>query len=127
MKDYPDKQVAPEALYYLALTYQELGAHDWAVEKLQLLADKYPHSEFSGNGRRLLAKLEKKPSSSQTAVVAKGDAAASDIQPATQLLAAKTPSSGFSSLSASTDQHQPNATGLSLRQPFVSCRLGAWC
>jgi len=126
MKDYPDKQVAPEALYYLALTYQELGAHDWAAEKLQLLAEKYPHSEFSGNGRRLLAKLEKKPSS-QTAVVAKGDAPAPDIQPATQLLAAKTPSSGFSSIAASTDPHQPNTAGLSLRQPFVSCRLGAWC
>jgi outer membrane protein assembly factor BamD len=126
MKDYPDKQVAPEALYYLALTYQELGAHDWAAEKLQLLAEKYPNSEFSGNGRRLLAKLEKKPSS-QTAVVAKGDAPAPDTQPATQLLAAKTPSSGFSSITASTDPHQPNAAGLSLRQPFVSCRLGAWC
>jgi outer membrane protein assembly factor BamD len=127
MKDYPDKQVAPEALYYLALTYQELGANDWAMEKLQLLAEKYPNSEFSGDGRRLLAKLEKKPASSQPAVVAKADAPTADSQPATQLLAAKAPSSGLSSIAASTDQRQSNAAGLSLRQPFVSCRLGAWC
>lgn len=127
MKDYPDKQVAPEALYYLALTYQELGANDWAMEKLQLLAEKYPNSEFSGDGRRLLAKLEKKPASSQPAVVAKADAPTADSQPATQLLAAKAPSPGLSSIAASTDQRQSNAAGLSLRQPFVSCRLGAWC
>ncbi|MGZ8422312.1 MAG: outer membrane protein assembly factor BamD [Nitrospira sp.] len=127
MKDYPDKQVAPEALYYLALTYQELGANDWAMEKLQLLAEKYPNSEFSGDGRRLLAKLEKKPSSSQPAVVAKADAPTADSQPTTQLLAAKAPSSGLSSIAASTDQRPSNAAGLSLRQPFVSCRLGAWC
>ena len=127
MKDYPDKQVAPEALYYLALTYQELGANDWAMEKLQHLAEKYPNSEFSGDGRRLLAKLEKKPASSQPAVVAKADAPTADSQPATQLLAAKAPSSGLSSIAASTDQRQSNAAGLSLRQPFVPCRLGAWC
>ncbi|MCE3223902.1 MAG: protein of unknown function, TPR-like [Nitrospira sp.] len=130
MKDYPDKQVAPEALYYLALTYQELGANDWAIERLQLLAEKYPKSEFSGDGRRLLAKLEKKPSSSPQAIAATSDAPTSDSQsttPATQLFAAKTPASSFSSIAASTDQHQPNTASLSLRQPFVSCRLGAWC
>ncbi len=127
MKDYPDKQVAPEALYYLALTYQELGANDWATEKLQLLAEKYPASEFSGNGRRLLAKLEKKPSSSQPAVVAKADAPTTASHPPTPLLAAKAPSAGLSSIASSPDQRQPNAAALSLRQPFVSCRLGAWC
>ncbi len=127
MKDYPDKQVAPEALYYLALTYQELGANDWAMEKLQLLAEKYPNSEFSGDGRRLLAKLEKKPSSSPPAVVAKADAPAPEIQSTTQLLAATAPSSSFNPVSASTNQSRPSAASLSLRQPFVSCRLGAWC
>jgi outer membrane protein assembly factor BamD len=129
MKDYPTKQVAPEALYYLAMTYQELGANDWATEKLQLLVDKYPNSDFSGNGRRLLAKLEKKPSSSQSAATAtaKADAPASNSQPETTLLAAKAPASNIPSIAASTDQRQSNPAGLSLRQPFVSCRLGAWC
>ena len=127
MKDYPDKQVAPEALYYLAMTYQELGAIDWAMEKLQLLAEKYPNSEVSGNGRRLLATLEKRPSSSRSAVVAKTEAPTAGTQSATQLLAAKTPSSRNSSITESTDRREPAASGLSLRQPFVSCRLGAWC
>jgi outer membrane protein assembly factor BamD len=126
MKDYPSKQVAPEALYYLALTYQELGAIDWATEKLQLLAEKYPNTEFSRDGRRLLTKLEKK-SPPQPAAVAKADAPTADSQSASQLLAAKTPSSEFSSITASAEQRQPHASGLSLRPPFVSCRLGAWC
>ena len=127
MKDYPDKQVAPEALYYLAMTYQELGANDWAVEKLQLLTEKYPNSEFSGSGRRLLTKLEKKPSSSTPTVAAKADVPAPKTQPPTPLLAATAPPSSVPSISASTDQRRPSAASLSLRQPFVSCRLGAWC
>ena len=127
MKDYADKQVAPEALYYLALTYQELGANDWAVEKLQLLAEKYPNSQFSGDGRRLLAKLEKKPSSSPPSVVADAGTRTADFQPATQVLAASASSSNLPSVRASTEQPQPDAAGLSLRQPFVACRLGAWC
>ena len=44
MKMYPDKPVAPDALYFLALSYHELGADDWAGENLTLLAEKYPGS-----------------------------------------------------------------------------------
>ena len=55
-----DKTVAPEALYYLALTYQELGANGGRWKLL------LPQPKISGivmwrgSGRRLLAKLEKK-------------------------------------------------------------------
>jgi tetratricopeptide (TPR) repeat protein len=59
MKAYPDKSVAPEALYYLALSYKEMGANDWASEKLILLAEKYPNSEAAQEGKSLLAKLQK--------------------------------------------------------------------
>ena len=62
MKDYSDKPVAPEALYYLALSYKEMGANDWASEKLMLLAEKYPGSEVAKDGKRLLAKLQRTPS-----------------------------------------------------------------
>jgi outer membrane protein assembly factor BamD len=58
MKEYPDKSVAPAALYYLALSYKEMGANDWASEKLMLLAEKYPHSEVANDGKKLLAKLQ---------------------------------------------------------------------
>ena len=127
MKDYPDKKVAPEALYYLALTYQELGADDWAMEKLQLLAEKYPNSENAGDGRRLLAKLEKKSPPAPT-VVAKTDTPAPQNQPSTTLLAASVPSSSFTpSATTPSIPNLKNSPALSLGQPFVSCRLGAWC
>jgi outer membrane protein assembly factor BamD len=58
MKEYPDKSVAPDALYYLALSYKEMGANDWASEKLIMLAEKYPQSEVAQDGRKLLAKIQ---------------------------------------------------------------------
>lgn len=127
MKEYPDKKVAPEALYYLALTYQELGADDWATEKLRLLAEKYPNSDVASSGRRLLAKLEKKPSSAPPATVAKAEEPAPQTPPAADLLAAVAPPTGFKAASPSNIPSLQSSTGLSLRQPFVSCRLGAWC
>jgi outer membrane protein assembly factor BamD len=59
MKIYPDKSVAPDALYFLALSYHDLGADDWASEKLTLLAEKYPNSKHSDDGAKLLAKIIK--------------------------------------------------------------------
>jgi outer membrane protein assembly factor BamD len=57
---YPDMKAAPEALYYLALSYKELGGDDWAQEKLTLLAERYPGNSFAGAGRSLLAQLNLK-------------------------------------------------------------------
>lgn len=127
MKDYPGKKVAPEALYYLALTYQELGANDWATEKLQLLVEKYPNSEVAGSGRRLLAKLEKKPSSAPPTVVAKTETPTEQNQSSTTLLAAAIPPPGSNALSVPTIPNLKRSPAVSLSQPFVSCRLGAWC
>lgn len=126
MKDYPDKKVAPQALYYLALTYQELGADDWAAEKLTLLTGKYPDSDVASSGRRLLTKLEKKLPSPPPPAVAKKEEAP-QAQPATDLLAATVPASSFSAVSSSTIPSLQSSSNLSLPKPFVSCRLGAWC
>lgn len=124
MKLYPDKSVAPDALYFLALSYHDLGADDWASEHLTLLADKYPGSAYSGEGKKLLAKIgggksatllaknaAPPPSSSAPA------APPSEIQPS--LAAGVPPSVPTGSF------RLPSASALS--QSFVSCRLGAWC
>lgn len=121
VKDYPDKKVAPDALYYLALTYQELGANDWALEKLQLLAEKYPNSDVAGSGRRLLAKLGKQ--SPPPAIASTKEAPAPQSQPHDTLLAASVPSA-FTAPAVPDLKRAPSAA---LSQPFVSCRLGAWC
>jgi len=124
MKLYPDKSVAPDALYFLALSYHDLGADDWASEQLTLLAEKYPDSAHSSEGRSLLAKI-------------------GGGEPATLLTKNTEPASSSSSPTAPPSENQlALAAGLipsipagsfrlssatALSQSFVSCRLGAWC
>ena len=124
MKAYPDKSVAPDALYFLALSYHDLGADDWASEHLTLLAEKYPNSAHSSEGKSLLAKIgggkptvllaqkaEPAPSSNSSAAPPSGN------QPS--LAAGLTPAVSTGSF------HLPSTSALG--QSFVSCRLGAWC
>jgi outer membrane protein assembly factor BamD len=126
MKSYPDKPVAPEALYFLAMTYHELGADDWARENLVLLAEKYPGSKVSGDGKSLLAKI-------------------GGVQPGV-LMAKKSDAVAFSDIGPTAGQNAipdapdrptaPSAPQLgslripsanALGQAFTACRLGAWC
>ncbi len=124
MKLYPDKSVSPDALYFLALSYHDLGADDWASEKLTLLAEKYPDSSHSSKAKSLLAKIggaqpptllaenvEPAPPATQPT------APPPDNQPG--FVAGLIPSAPTASF------RLPSATALS--QSFVSCRLGAWC
>lgn len=124
IKLYPDKSVAPDALYFLALSYHDLGADDWASEKLTLLAEKYPDSAHSSEGRSLLAKIgEAKPAT----------LLAENVEPTPSSTSPTAPPSGNQPSRAAglipsvpaESFHLPSATAL--RQSFVSCRLGAWC
>lgn len=124
MKLYPDKPVAPDALYFLALSYHDLGADDWASEKLTLLAEKYPSSAHSSEGKSLLAKIgEEKPAP----LLAKK---AEPTPPSTSPTAP--PSENQPSLAAGLIPSTPDRSfrlpsASALGQSFVSCRLGAWC
>jgi outer membrane protein assembly factor BamD len=124
MKLYPDKSVAPDALYFLALSYHDLGADDWASEKLTLLAEKYPDSAHASEGKSLLAKFGGgKPA---TLLAQKAEPAPSSTSPAAA------PSGNQISLAAGLIPSVPAGSfrlpsATALRQSFVSCRLGAWC
>jgi len=126
MKLYPDRPAAPDALYFLALSYHDLGADDWASEQLTLLAEKYPGSAHSSEAKSLLAKivgekpaplLAKKAEPEPTPASTSSTASTSKNQ--TSLTAGMIPSASAESF------RLPSATSLS--QSFVSCRLGAWC
>ncbi|HEX2056229.1 MAG TPA: outer membrane protein assembly factor BamD [Nitrospiraceae bacterium] len=137
MKEYPDKSVAPEALYYLALSYKEMGANDWASEKLTLLAEKYPNSEAAKDGKKLLAKLQKTIPSTVVAQSPQPAPPPASVEPAstepapTLFADSRRPSPIPVQPSISVPPTQASAlsgnTGASLTQRFVSCRLGAWC
>jgi outer membrane protein assembly factor BamD len=125
MKLYPDKSVSPDALYFLALSYHDLGADDWASEKLTLLAEKYPDSAHSSEGRSLLAKIEReKPT---TLLALKAEPVPASPPSSTALPAGNQPSlaAGLIPSVSAESFRLPSATALS--QPFVICRLGAWC
>lgn len=126
LKLYPDKSVAPDALYFLALSYHDLGADDWASEQLTLLAEKYPSNVHAGEGKRLLAKIgggkpapllakqtEPAPSASSPSAAPSGN----QLSLAAGLLPS-IPTGSFG---------LPSASALGLGQSFVTCRLGAWC
>jgi len=127
MKDYSDKPVAPEALYYLALSYKEMGANDWATEKLILLAEKYPGSEAAKDGKRLLAKLQRIPSAPPAPVVAQSQEQAQATPSGGNLLADNATRTALVHPSVERPTAIEASPAASLTQRFVSCRLGAWC
>jgi len=124
MKVYPDKSVAPDALYFLALSYHDLGADDWASEKLTLLAEQYPNSTHANEGAKLLTKIGGSNPSPVVATKPEPAPPSDDTVSATS----QHPFSNGNGLTpaVSTDSIQiPSANAF--RPGFVSCRLGAWC
>ena len=124
MKIYPDKSVAPDALYFLALSYHDLGADDWAGEKLVLLAEKYPNSAHSSEGARLLAKINK---SQPSVMVAKKPETPAATSAPTSIAETQhsAPAGGVTPQVANGLMRLPSATAMG--QGFVNCRLGAGC
>lgn len=124
MKIYPDKSVAPDALYFLALSYHDLGADDWASEQLTLLAEKYPNTAHSGDGAKLLAKIGK----NQPAVVVakKSEPTTGASAPTSGVETQRSaPGGGITPQVANGLMRLPSAAVM--EQGFVTCRLGAWC
>jgi outer membrane protein assembly factor BamD len=121
---WPEMDVAGEALYYLALTYSDLGADEWAREKLTVLAQRYPNNKFRAESQQLLARLETR-------------------QPATAVAMTGVSSNGTSANGAhglnGTRPHSPSpptispvsalrdANGISPAPRTILCRLGIWC
>ncbi len=151
MQQYPDKKVAPEALYYLAKSYEDLGAKDWADEKRILLAEQYPASELASEGRKLLAKLgDQRPVVAQTKRDERAAENPARAEEAARMSAASTVLSNGLSALQSNDRSTALANGHSGLQPnghsnghtpgmrvptsasgltssYISCRIGAWC
>lgn len=140
LKEYPDMQVAPDAMYYLALSYHEIGADDWAQENLLALAQRYPENKYQEESQRLLARLQSEPQATAVALAgasSNGIPAAQNSVVANSLsnlngsspqasaapVASLTPVSAASSTSpqASPTSHNQLAPHTTL------CRLGTWC
>ncbi len=132
MKDYANMPVAADALYFLAKSYHELGADDWARDHLVLLAEKYPDGKFSDAGRNLLEKIG--GAQAKTLLAQKTDSTAlTDSAPTglstrsatfTQPTASSTPSNELLGIPPSLDSGSGSS---SLGQGVTACRLDTWC
>jgi outer membrane protein assembly factor BamD len=116
LKQYPDMDIAGDALYYLALTYKEIGAEDWAREKLMAFTERYPNHQYASTGQKVLATLNAK-------------------QP-TEAVAQATPSSPDTTTKIPSVVHAGSSPATVLPPtPDVAvpsggttlCRLGVWC
>lgn len=125
MKIYPDKSVAPDALYFLALSYHDLGADDWAAEKLALLAEKYPNSSHSSEGAKLLAKIGGANAPAMLATKPESATPVPTSEPSVFVEPRTAPAGGVTPQVANGLVRIPSANGLT--QSFVTCRLGTWC
>jgi len=128
MQTYPNSPIAPEALYFLAKSYHDLGADDWARNHLVLLTKKYPDGKYTTEGKSLLASL----GGAQTLLAQQSDSTlASDVNPVGQSprfdtfnQPTTTPQSiGTPSSLDSISRSSTNGLG----QGFTACRLDAWC
>lgn len=121
-KTYPDRPVAPDALYFLAMSHHELGADDWARADLMLLLEKYPDSSAASDGKSLLATLG---GAYPPLLAQKSDSAiASDAGPASS----RPYTSGLPTMPTQPSLGSAGASFVSpLGQAFTACRLGAWC
>jgi outer membrane protein assembly factor BamD len=124
IEQYPDKSVASDALYFLALSYHDLGADDWASEKLVLLAEKHPDSSHAKDGAALLARIG---GAQPSTVIA--DNPGSTAPPREAVRPGQTDHPDFESGFATTSQPEPIQipSANAFRQGFVTCRLGTWC
>lgn len=118
VNQYADLAIAGDALYYLALTYKDLGAPDWAQEKLALLLERYPNNANAGESRALLAKLSGGKVTGATNAVASANGAAPRLV------------SGDGATSVGqplTDGSAALQNGTATSKQSTLCRLGIWC
>lgn len=57
LNEYPDQPIAADAFYHLAKAYDDLGAENWAREKLEALAKRYPNHPHTQETKSRLAQL----------------------------------------------------------------------
>lgn len=60
LKDYPDSKPEAEALYYLGLSYRNMGERGKAIDVLNTLIERFPRIKLSREAKEIIASLNKK-------------------------------------------------------------------
>ena len=131
LRNYPDKPIAAEALYFLAKAHHEMGADDWARENLIALAEKYPSSTAAESGKSLLEKIGgAQPSTllaQKSESVPLSDAGPGMVRNNRPAVSPSAPTAiGTLGIPPSLESFGASAAS-TLGQGFTACRLGVWC
>jgi outer membrane protein assembly factor BamD len=129
LKEYPEVDLSTDSLYYLAKTYDDLGATEWAQEKLTLLATRTPNHKYQSEAKDLIAKIERQKASpamladrGANGTVAKVDS--THVPPAMPDAITHAPSTGQADGTASAFSGFSPSAG---SPQATICKLGAWC
>jgi len=126
LKQYPDMDVAGDALYYLALTYKEIGAEDWAREKLMAFTERYPNHLHASTGHKLLAALNAKlPTEAVAQATTSSPETTPKIPSSVHAGSSQEPSRGLSLAPAAA--LNPASDPAMRSGGTTLCRLGVWC
>lgn len=60
IQTYPDSKKESEALYFIAISHENLGDRDKAINTLNALIEKFPTIELSGKAKKLIASFNNK-------------------------------------------------------------------
>jgi len=120
LNNYPEMSVAPEALYYLALTYKEIGANEWARDRLVLLAQRYPENKHQRESHKLIAELNTKIKDEAMAIASSNGSNGQDHNDL------PLPRFGQPPTAAGAAALQPTAHSDSPSKSLL-CRIGLWC
>jgi outer membrane protein assembly factor BamD len=120
LNNYPGMGITAEALYYLALTYKEIGAHQWAKDRLIELAERYPDHKHQRDSRKLIAELDTKINDEALALASSNGANGQDHR------SLPLPRFGKPPAAAGAATLQPTANSESPSKGLL-CRIGIWC
>jgi TolA-binding protein len=61
LREYPDSKKESEALYYLGLSYKNMGDKDNAITALSALIDRFPATRLSAEAKGLIDSYDNMP------------------------------------------------------------------
>ncbi|MGD9850349.1 MAG: outer membrane protein assembly factor BamD [Nitrospirales bacterium] len=132
IQEYPDLNMAGDAMYLLAETYQDLGIEEWAQDWLVALIQHYPNHTYHSKAQIRLASLQAehpqlvaalsksaaKPDSQAPQLLAKGDLLP-DTASSTLTHAGIVSDTGLTQMTSPPTTQSP--------PPSTSCAIGNWC
>ncbi len=128
IKEFPEAERTPEAMFQLAKTYQDLGIEEWTQEWLITLIQQYPESPYHSSAQSLLASLHEEHPTLLASLPKNPLVSDKTITP---LSTPQTPQNSASTNSGTLPQAQiseaQTAVATERTAAPSTCAIGSWC